>query len=191
MMTVMPDLFNQQLPLPNSALSAQEPTLVGFEQRYVRLRQRLWLIRHPDDLEEWSNRHYRRVATICGLVARQHPFLIFAGDSGTGKTATATCLANRLAREEAITDAFATVTKGAGKSRTAVLIIDEGDSLAASRTREQSHHEDKVAVNTLIQLVDQARDARGRIVIILCTNRLAALDPAVVRVRQPRSILFR
>lgn len=206
MMTVTPDLFNHQLPLPDSALSVQERTLIGFEQRYRRLSQRLWLIRHPDQLEAWSNRQYRRVATICGLVARQHPFLIFAGDSGTGKTATATCLANRLAREEAtadttlyllstrvrgqgrvgeigtlLTDAFATVTKGAGKSRTAVLIIDEGDSLAASRAHEQSHHEDKVAVNTLLQLIDQAREAQGRIVMILCTNRLAALDPAVMR----------
>jgi len=47
-----------------------------------------------------------------------------------------------------INQAFQTVTQEAGKSRLSFLIIDEGDSLAGSRDAAQSHHEDKVAVNT-------------------------------------------
>src|SRR5947208_2014159 len=59
-------------------------------------------------------------------------------------------------------------------------IIDEGDSLAASRHNQQSHHEDKVAVNTLIQKIDDARRSGGRVLVFLCTNRFASLDPAIV-----------
>ena len=61
------------------------------------------------------------------------------------------------------------------------MIIDEADSLAASRNGDQSHHEDKVAVNTLIQRIDDIQRCKGRVLVFLCTNRFAALDPAIVR----------
>lgn len=80
-----------------------------------------------------------------------------------------------------ITEAFQKVVQAAGKSRRAILIIDEGDSLGASRSQDHSHHEDKVAVNTLIQGVDDLRQYGGRIVVILCTNRLSVLDAALRR----------
>ena len=78
-----------------------------------------------------------------------------------------------------IAEAFRKVIQSAGKSRRAILIIDEGDSLGASRAQDHSHHEDKVAVNTLIQGVDDLRQYGGRIVVILCTNRLSVLDAAL------------
>jgi SpoVK/Ycf46/Vps4 family AAA+-type ATPase len=131
---------------------------------------------------------------------------VFHGDVGTGKTATAECVANRLVEESRIedcvlfklsnrvrgagkvgemgtllADAFHEVTTAAGKARRAILIIDEGDSLAASRSQDHSHHEDKVAVNTLIQGIDDLRQLRGRVLVILCTNRLSVLDPALQR----------
>ena len=71
--------------------------------------------------------------------------------------------------------------QSAGQARRAVLVIDEGDSLGASRSQEHSHHEDKVAVNTLIQCVDDLRRFNGRVVVFLCTNRLSALDAALLR----------
>ena len=78
-------------------------------------------------------------------------------------------------------DAFQKVMHSAGKNRRAILIIDEGDSLASARSQAHSHHEDKVAVNTLIQSIDELRKMGGRVVTILCTNRLGTLDPAFVR----------
>lgn len=139
-------------------------------------------------------------------MAEQYPLVIFHGDVGTGKTATAECIANRLARESRtedsllfklsnrvrgsgkvgemgtlVTQAFAEVIASAGKTRRAILVIDEGDSLAASRSQEHSHHEDKVAVNTLIQCIDDLRNHGGRIVVFLCTNRLSVLDAALQR----------
>src|SRR6266487_1808137 len=80
-----------------------------------------------------------------------------------------------------IHDAFEVVVQEAGKARLSFIIIDEADSLAASRNGDQSHHEDKVAVNTLIQRIDDIRRCNGRVLVFLCTNRFAALDPAIVR----------
>lgn len=80
-----------------------------------------------------------------------------------------------------IAEVFLKVTQSTGESRHLILIIDEGDSLAASRAQDHSHHEDKVAVNTLIQGIDDLRQYGGRIVVILCTNRLTVLDPALPR----------
>jgi SpoVK/Ycf46/Vps4 family AAA+-type ATPase len=80
-----------------------------------------------------------------------------------------------------LTQAFADVIQSAGKTRRAFLIIDEADSLATVRSQEHSHHEDKVAVHTLIQCIDDLRRHGGRVVVFLCTNRLSVLDPALVR----------
>jgi SpoVK/Ycf46/Vps4 family AAA+-type ATPase len=80
-----------------------------------------------------------------------------------------------------INQAFETITKEAGKAKSAFLIIDEADSLSAMRDMGQSHHEDKVAVNTIIQKVDDLRRLGGRVLVILCTNRGHVLDPAIVR----------
>jgi ATP-dependent 26S proteasome regulatory subunit len=38
-----------------------------------------------------------------------------------------------------------------------------------------------VAVNTLIQKIDDVRRFSGRVLVFLCTNRFEALDPAIVR----------
>jgi AAA+ superfamily predicted ATPase len=73
------------------------------------------------------------------------------------------------------------VTHEAGKAKLSFLIIDEADSLAANRNNNQSHHEDKVGVNTLIQKIDDVRRFQGRTLVFLCTNRLDAIDPAILR----------
>jgi AAA+ superfamily predicted ATPase len=88
-----------------------------------------------------------------------------------------------------LNQAFEVVAKQAGKTRHAFLIIDEADSLASTRETAQSHHEDKVAVNTIIQKVDDLRRHSGRVLVFLCTNRAGALDPAIVR-RAARTELF-
>ncbi len=80
-----------------------------------------------------------------------------------------------------ISEAFDEALALAGKSRFVTLIVDEGDALAFNRGAERAHHEDRVGVNTMIQKIDDARRLRGRLLVILCTNRFAALDPAVIR----------
>jgi len=62
-----------------------------------------------------------------------------------------------------------------------LLLIDEADAIAQSREDGQMHHEDRAGVNTLIRGVDRLAAARVPAAVIMCTNRLSALDPAVRR----------
>jgi AAA+ superfamily predicted ATPase len=203
--TEIAQLFELELELPNAGIAASAKRLVGFEKRYQRLHRSLRLLADPDELRAWARKYHHKELAICDAVSDRYPLVIFAGDVGTGKTVTAEGACDRLAREarkEAmlfklstrvrgsgkvgqmstlLNQAFDVVVKQAGKNRQAFLIIDEGDSLASTRDTAQSHHEDKVAVNTIIQKVDDLRRHCGRILVILCTNREGALDPAIVR----------
>jgi len=69
-----------------------------------------------------------------------------------------------------------------GRARGAViLLIDEADALAQSRENAQMHHEDRAGVNAFIRGIDRIANAQLPAAVIMCTNRLSALDPAVKR----------
>ncbi len=201
-----PKIFDSETALPDEQLARKEKTLLGFDARYGRIRDQLRLLLSIGELQTWNQKHHGGKLALCDLVADQYPFIIFHGDVGTGKSATAECVANRLVMEAKVEDsvlfklsnrvrgsgkvgemgtliaeAFQKVVQAAGKGRRAILIIDEGDSLAAARSQDHSHHEDKVAVNTLIQGIDDLRRFGGRVVVVLCTNRVTVLDPALQR----------
>lgn len=201
-----PNIFDAKTPLPDATLAAREKTLLCFDVRYRKIHDQLRLLLNLSEIGTWSKAKHQKRLPLCDLVAEQYPLVIFHGDVGTGKTATSECIANRLAKDSRtedallfklsnrvrgsgkvgemgslLTQAFHEVVQSAGKTRRAFLIIDEGDSLATSRNQEHSHHEDKVAVNTLIQGVDDLRRFGGRIVVFLCTNRLSVLDAALQR----------
>lgn len=198
-------LFELQLPLPDARLGALGARLIGFEQRYARIKADLRLIADPDGVAAWARKYHGDELPILDALNDRYPLVVLHGDVGTGKTATAQAAAARLAQATGkegmlftlstrvrgsgmvgemstlINDAFQAITTAAGKSRTAYLIIDEADSLAGSRRTVQSHHEDKAGVNTLIQKIDEMRAHGGRVVVFLCTNRFEALDPAILR----------
>ncbi|SDI13040.1 ATPase family associated with various cellular activities (AAA) [Paraburkholderia phenazinium] len=199
-------VFDVRVALPDSSITARAKTLLGFEERYTKVRNQLRLLLSANELEAWSKKHYGTKIPLVDLVKDQYPLVIFHGDVGTGKTAMAEAISNRLVAESKvedselfklssrvrgtgavgemgglISDAFAEIGKSCGKTRRAVLIVDEADSLGASRSQQHSHHEDKVAVNTLIQSIDELRKYGGRVVVFFCTNRIDALDPAILR----------
>jgi SpoVK/Ycf46/Vps4 family AAA+-type ATPase len=69
-----------------------------------------------------------------------------------------------------------------GKARGAViLLVDEADALAQSRESAQMHHEDRAGVNAFIRGIDRLANSRVPAAVVMCTNRLSALDPAVKR----------
>lgn len=199
------ELFELELELPDKRLTDIAGGLIGFAERHGRMRAMLRLLLDHDGLESWSKKHYGKRIPLVEVVSDRYPLAVFHGDVGTGKTATAEASSNALARElkrdamlfklstrvrgsgnvgqmsTLINQAFDGVVREAGKTKLAFLIIDEADSLAASRAQEQSHHEDKVAVNTLIQKIDDVRRLNGRVLVLLCTNRFEALDPAILR----------
>ncbi|MDN3503829.1 ATP-binding protein [Psychrobacter sp. 5A.1] len=200
-------VFEQITDLPTRDLDKKAGKLLGFESRYQRIKKQLQMLLQPEELEAWSDIHHKKKLAILELLSDQYPLAIFYGDVGTGKTANAEAIANKLARDAKIEDAilfklsnkvrgsgrvgemgtlisqaFDEITRsiGTGDGR-AFLIIDEGDSLGASRSQQQSHHEDKVGVNTMIQSIDDLRKHGGRILVVLCTNRLDSLDAALRR----------
>lgn len=62
-----------------------------------------------------------------------------------------------------------------------VLVVDEADALAQSRAAEQMHHEDRAGVDALLAGVDSLAGAQVPVLVVLCTNRANAIDPAVLR----------
>jgi SpoVK/Ycf46/Vps4 family AAA+-type ATPase len=199
-------VFESKTLLPDADITARAKSLLGFESLYLRVSKQLQLLISLDLVEAWSEKHHGKRLALVDVLRDQYPFAIFYGDVGTGKSAMAEAIGNRIAKDSKtedsvlfklsnrvrgtgsvgemgtlISEAFAEIKKSIAKDRRAILIIDEGDSLAASRAQEHSHHEDKVAVNTLIQAIDELRASKGRIFTILCTNRMSVLDPAIQR----------
>lgn len=62
-----------------------------------------------------------------------------------------------------------------------ILLVDEADALAQSRESDQMHHEDRAGVNAFIRGIDRLANGRLPVAVLMCTNRLSALDPAVRR----------
>jgi len=87
-----------------------------------------------------------------------------------------------------ISDAFGHVYDEASKLKREnsaaggiILLVDEADALAQSRENAQMHHEDRAGVNAFIRGIDKLAEAGIPSVVIMCTNRLSALDPAIQR----------
>ncbi len=72
---------------------------------------------------------------------------------------------------------------GNGKKPTgaAILLIDEADAIAQSREMAQMHHEDRAGVNALIRGIDDIAKSKLSGLVIMSTNRMDAIDPAVRR----------
>ena len=198
-------MFDTEQELPSRELRDIAETLVGFERRYETLKNQLITMLMPDRIDEWSKKYHGRIIPLCNVIRQRYPLFLFSGDVGTGKTVTAECTADRLTREmhkegfllklstrvrgkglhgemsQLIQEAFENLKTQAGKKRLSFLLIDEADSIASLRSTEQMHQEEKAAVNTLIQKIDEIRQVGGRAVVFLCTNRADVIDQAVVR----------
>ncbi len=199
------DTFDTQRELPAPELENIAETLVGFERHYEALKKHLMVVLMPDRIDEWSWNYHKQILPLCKIIQQRYPLFLFSGDVGTGKTVTAECAANRLTKDvgkegfllklstrvrgkglhgemsQLIQDAFENLTTQAGKKRLSFLLIDEADSIASLRSTEQMHQEEKAAVNTLIQKIDEIRHVGGRAVVFLCTNRAHVIDQAIVR----------
>ena len=122
--------------------------------------------------------------TIGDAVARQEKidltlFPLSLSARGQGRVGEMTQL---LSTAFDYTVAEATKLKGSGRSRGGIiLLVDEADALAQSREAAQMHHEDRAGVNAFIRGIDRLGNGQLPAAVIMCTNRLGALDPAVKR----------
>lgn len=201
----MADIFDNIITLPSAEVQKQTKNLVGFQSKFDRIYNNLKLLLDKESLSDWSKKYHKIDLPIIAQLKDKYPLIILAGDAGTGKTISATSIADTMTRElkkegfflklstrvrgegmhgemgKLVNDAFAELKNQAGKRRLAFLLIDEADAIATTRATGQMHQEEKAAVNTLIQKIDEVREMDGRAVLFMSTNRLHFIDEAILR----------
>lgn len=201
----MATIFDNILELPNSGIQERTENLIGFESKFNRIYTNLKLLLDQESLVKWSEEFHKTELPIINQLKEKYPLIILAGDAGTGKTVSAESIADKMTRElkkegffiklstrvrgeglhgqmgNLVNDAFDELKKQAGKRRVAFLFIDEADAIATTRSTMQMHQEEKAAVNTLIQKIDEIRELNGRAVVFMSTNRLHFIDEAIIR----------
>ncbi len=191
---------------PNDAAKAVFASLVGIDEEKAQLVEELAFLMDRTRLDAWRKKHHPKGLPIAGVLASGAPLVVLAGEVGCGKTALATSVASAVSDRldenvicletpsdvrgsglvgeisNRITTVFSIArTKLTREHRYGILVIDEADDLATSRAQLQAHHEDRSGVNVLVKQIDQlAREAPG-LAVILITNRVAVLDPAIRR----------
>ncbi|OAV64001.1 Proteasomal ATPase [Bacteroidales bacterium Barb6XT] len=201
----MATIFDNTIELPNSEIQERTRSLVGFKSKFNRIYSNLKLLLDQESLNSWSKKFHEVELPIIKQLKEKYPLIILAGDAGTGKTVSAESIADEMVRElkkdgyflklstrvrgeglhgqmgNLVNDAFAELKTQAGKKRIAFLLIDEADAIATTRSTLQMHQEEKAAVNTLIQKIDEIRELNGRAIVFMLTNRLHFIDEAILR----------
>lgn len=206
----MPDVFEDIIDYPDSDALRTFDSLVGLDETKSRLLKEGAALLDVDSLYAWSEQFHRTRLALLKYVANRPPLFIFEGDVGTGKTALAKSFGDAIARKHKISVQLCSVSLNArgsgavgemttligaafsevsemmpkrskGSNKAAILLIDEGDALAQSREMAQMHHEDRAGVNALIRGIDKISDGNRPILVVLCTNRIKAIDPAIQR----------
>lgn len=198
-------IFDNTTELPSKEVEDKTKSLIGFEDKFNRIYNNLKLLLDQDSLIEWSKKYHQAELPVISQLKEKYPLIILAGDAGTGKTISALSIADKMTRElrkdgfflklstrvrgeglhgemgKLVNDAFSQLKTQAGKRRLAFLLIDEADAIATTRGTNQMHQEEKAAVNTLIQKIDDIRELNGRAVVFMSTNRLHYIDEAILR----------
>ncbi len=124
-------------------------------------------------------------SNIGDAVARQESinvtlFPLSLSTRGSGRVGEMTQLLS-AAFENTVTEAKKLKKKDSKAHGAIILLVDEADAIVQSRENNQMHHEDRAGVNAFIRGVDQLAEQGLPVAVILCTNRLSSVDPAVRR----------
>ena len=198
--------FEEVVTFPDRQYQERYERLVGLDGLKKQIQKEATVLLAPELLARWSKQYHGIELSVLRAFKDRYPFMIFEGDVGTGKTefaetfgAAISASINKrvsLARmsmksrgngvvgemSKLIAKAFVDSKVIAEKTKAPViLLLDEADSLAQSREESQMHHEDRAGVNALIQGIDHVRESNYPILIVFCTNRSQAIDPAIKR----------
>jgi AAA+ superfamily predicted ATPase len=199
--------FEAERTFPDPDARVWYDRLVGLDTHKRDLLLELELLLYPERLAAWSKTQHGSQLKACAIMATRAPLVLLEGDVGCGKTVLAETIGDALAQQtdsrvhllklntqvrgtgmvgemtELIVQAFTQAAHYADSvgGEPVLLLIDEADALAARRTDQHMHHEDKAGINTLLQRIDGLRHGRRRIAVLFITNRPDALDPAVRR----------
>lgn len=201
----MTDLKLTEIRHPTRTGQADFDALVGIDGHKAALVDELTLVLDRERFTAWAKMHHPSGLGILNRLKAKAPLVLLSGEVGCGKTALASCVATPVARaldkevlcletpsdirggghvgelSTRITDAFAQARAKAAAVGRAILVIDEADDLATSRSQSQAHHEDRAGVNVLIKQIDQLARDKAPLAVIMITNREDVLDPAVLR----------
>jgi len=180
--------------------------LVGIEELKEKLLQTLAILLDDSTLNNWQQKHHpKQKLFVVERLKSGVPLIILSGEVGCGKTALAHTVASPLAKKikkevtvyetpsnirgggmvgeisNRISESFKIVAQELEEAQQGILIIDEADDIGTSRAQNQAHHEDRTGLNTLIKELDQIRLNRKKLAVILITNRVEVLDPALLR----------
>ena len=200
------DVLSRAETFPNETAESRLDRLVGLNEHIEALERDLRLIFDPTRVRDWSTQHYGEVIEAVELLEDAIPLIVFEGDVGTGKTALAETIGQRVAsngRYGVHLVKMNTRVRGTGyvgemgtllaesfehveilfkkKGEPILFLIDEADSVLTSRASTEHHHEDKSGVNTILQHIDRFQYPGCQIAVIAITNRIGVLDPAVLR----------
>ena len=190
---------------PNKGAEQAFNNLVGIDKQKELVLNTLHLLVDEKKVNEWHKQHHKGKLSFLNKIMDGLPLIILEGDVGCGKTALANSVASPLGKlldkrvkcfetpsnirgvgkvgeiSNRITQAFDAVKIQLGKSDPGILIIDEADDLATSREQNQAHHEDRAGLNVLLKQIDSIIREGYHITVILITNRLSVIDPAIIR----------
>jgi SpoVK/Ycf46/Vps4 family AAA+-type ATPase len=199
------DVQLQQNKHPDKASQKAFDQLIAIDNQKDALLNSLELFFNTTKVDKWHKTHHANKLAFFSNILSGTPLIILSGDVGCGKTALAhsigTPLSNIIQKRvityetpsnirggghvgeigNRITDAFAQVKKSIKAGEMGILIIDEADDLATDRDQNQAHHEDRAGLNVLIKQIDLVSREKIELAVILITNRLKVLDPAVIR----------
>lgn len=195
--------FSREIHYPSGAYAGRIKQLLGIDP-IIKDVQAILHSLIPGSLESWALRHYPLQESDPRRELNGTPALLFSGDPGTGKTELATSIGDWLARESGypvqllkldigvrgsghvgefttnITEVWRQVIERHLQTEGfTIFLIDDADAIIQSRAGESQHHEDRAAVDAIIQALDLHRQLA--IVVILITNIIDYTDPAVRR----------
>lgn len=190
---------------PNKYSKKDYESLIGIDGHKSSLLKTLELLLQPDIISDWVKKYHDNEFKIIHQLNSGTPLIILSGEVGCGKTALAQSIATPLGDKmnqkitvfetpsnirgsglvgeisNRITESFEQVKRKLKSNDYGILIIDEADDIATSRSQNQAHHEDRAGLNVLIKQIDLIKKQKINMAVILITNRLTALDPAIRR----------
>lgn len=190
---------------PNKEAKKDYTMLVGIDKQKKELLATLEMLLDHGKLKDWEKKYHHKGLPIMSLLKTSNPLIILSGEVGCGKTALAQCIGTPLSEilgkqvkvfetpsnirggglvgeiSNRITEVFESVKAKLKDNEAGLLIIDEADDIATSRAQNQAHHEDRAGLNVLIKQIDAIQKSNKKLAVIMITNRMTVLDPAVRR----------
>ena len=158
---------------PNGPSKDRFDSLVGIDGLKTELVNHLLFFFDPTRYQKWEKSHFPKGFNNRAVSIRssQSPLIILAGEVGCGKTALAHSVATPLAENinkkilvmetpsnirggglvgelsQRVTGAFEIARSKVSSKQPGILIVDEADDLATSRSQNQAHHDHRAALD--------------------------------------------